>query len=245
MLRPPSSKNPASGRTPASGFPWPRSHVVARTLRLPSSRGAVVETPLRLSPHPTPCPAAHGGMGPHPALRRSCHRAPPCPQGPVTLPAVGRGSVRPSWATKLLPHVAAMGPHLTISSPALQPQAPTRCPAPCPCAQLPPAEPLQQPPALVPVHTGSPRKPARWAGRGTSSTAPGARRAAAPRHNVSRGLLLRDGLAPAAPEGFNSSSSGFHNPAKPPRAVRMGTSRGLPDKAGMGQQKSPAQDQPC
>lgn len=34
-----------------------------------------------------------------------------------------------------------------------------------------------------------------------------------------RGLLLKAVLAPTAPEGFNSSGSRFHNPAKPLQAA--------------------------
>lgn len=66
------------------------------------------------------------------------------------------------------------------------------------------------------------------------STVPGAQRAAAPRHNISRGLLLKDGLAPAAPEGFNSAAADFTTQQSPRGLCAWGCLRGCPIKRGWG-----------
>lgn len=171
---PPKTQRAGGRRCRRPGFPGPVPTLWPGPGGPPAPGGAVDEPSHGLSSRPTPCPA---GTGLHPVLRRSWHRAAPCPWGPVTLPG----------------------------SP-------------------------QQPPALAPVPTSSPRRLAGWDGRGASSTVPGAQRAAAPRHSVSRGLLLKDGLAPAAPEGFNSAAADFTTQQSPCGLCAWGRLGGCPSR---------------
>lgn len=85
--RPPPKTQRAGGRRRRRpGFPGPVPTLWPGPGGPPAPGGAVDEPSHGLSSRPTPCPAACGGTGPHPVLRRSWHRAAPCPWGPVTLP---------------------------------------------------------------------------------------------------------------------------------------------------------------
>lgn len=171
-------------------------------------------------------PPHHHHLVLHPVLMRSRHRALPCPWGPATWPAAGSGSVRQPRQPANCFHTLADGAVVarTMSRPFL------------PTGML-LSQGLAHPSAAAASTSADRRRSLPWdptrsggqQGCSQSSIVPGA--APAPGHgspmacldSPSRrrwGLLLKAVPAPTAPEGFNSSGSRFHNPAKPPQAAR-------------------------
>ena len=197
---------------------------VASHARLPVP-GLPTQTRLGgLLPHPWGWWGGLGGAGsaaPHPVLMRSCHWA--WPRGPATRPVAGAEGLAALPARKLLPHAGGRScsgrGHLSPLPPCGDPVftglgLPQRCSSEHWCR---PAQPRD------PVRSGG------LQGCSRSCIAPGAALALGHGSPTARpdspsrrqqGLLLQAVPAPTAPEGFNSSDSGFHNPAEPPQAAR-------------------------
>lgn len=229
-LRTPSLRQPSPTTL---GSPWPGSHAgAARGAGRTGTwlRGTALHQGQPLNPQrvvgmeelggsPPPCTASCANEEPPPGTAVS---AGPCD------PAGGGERKRPAAppACKLLPHA---GGRSRRSRGHVSPFPPCGDPA---------FAGLGSPTSTAAASTSAgrrhawPQDPARSGGQqecSQSSPAPGA--APAPGHGSPtvhldfpsrqrQGLLLKAVSAPTAPEGFNSSSSRFHNPAKPPQAAR-------------------------